>query len=120
MDSAGGESEGDESTSEEVAATRGAPHDVDGTRCAGVLSRSRLKELLPSLPLMYVKAVEVQPDWEPTAVGYLRNDPTIYDCPVYVTTFRGPTYVFLATLPTSLPVSTWVLAGVAIIFQTDD
>ena len=62
----------------------------------------------------------MQPEWEPTAVGYLRNDPAIYDCPVYVTTFRGPTYVFLATLPTSQPVSTWVLAGVAIIFQTDD
>ena len=41
--------------------------------------------------------------------------------PVYVTSFRGPTYVFLATLKTPVePVSTWCLAGVALIMQTDD
>merc|ERR1712070_294278 len=94
--------------------------DLDGTECGGCLLDSRLKELLAPMPLIYVKAVRVQPQWEASAVGYLRHDDSIYDCPVYVTTFRGPTYVVLATLKTMDPVSKWVLAGVALVFQTDD
>ena len=35
---------------------------------------------------VYIKAVQVQPTWEPSAVGYLRPEPTIYNCPVYLTT----------------------------------
>eukprot|EP00937_MAST-01D_sp_MAST-1D-sp2_P002352 g2352.t1 len=97
------------------------PVPVEGTACAGCLCDSRLKELLPPMPLLYLKAVEVQPHWEPSNVGYLRHDPEVYDCPVYHTTFRGPTYVFLATLRAgAAPTSKWVLAGVALIMQTDD
>lgn len=33
---------------------------VTGTPCAGNLVDSRLKELLPALPVVYVKAVPVQ------------------------------------------------------------
>lgn len=33
---------------------------VTGTPCAGNLVDSRLKELLPALPVVYVKAVQVQ------------------------------------------------------------
>jgi len=108
------------SDGDEDAHCPGAPYLVDSVRCAGVLSQSRPKELLPQLPLVYARAVEVQPGWVPTSTGYLRSDPRTYDCPVYATTFRGPTYVFMATLPTSAPVSQWVLGGVAIVFQTDD
>jgi dynein heavy chain len=71
------------------------------------------------MPVIYVKAVPVLPSWEPSAVGYLRRVPTIYECPVYLTSFRGPTYVFLATLKTSDPCSKWVLTGTAILMQTD-
>ena len=84
----------------------------------GYLVDGRLKELTPSLPVVYVRAVAVQPQWEPSAVGYLRHDPTVYECPVYTTQFRGPTYVFLATLKTIEPTSTWVLRGTAIVLQT--
>ena len=35
------------------------------------------------------------------------------------TTCGGPTYVFLATLGTDDPVSKWVLAGVAMVFQDE-
>lgn len=52
-------------------------------------------------------------------VGYIRPDASIYHCPVYTTTFRGPTYVVLATLHTREPVSKWILAGVAVVMQTD-
>ena len=97
----------------------GDPEAVSGVPVAGVLVDSRLKELLPPLPLIYVKAVPVQPTWEPSAVGYLRRVPDIYECPVYLTSFRGPTYVFLATLKTADPCSKWVLTGTAILMQTD-
>jgi dynein heavy chain len=92
------------------------------TMCAGYLLDGKLKELLPALPVVYVRAVSVQETWEPTSVGYLRNDPTLYECPVYSTSHRGHTYVFLATLklkPGQLT-SKWILTGTAILLQEDD
>jgi len=97
----------------------GEPYTVGSTVCAGHITDSRLKQLLPPMPLLYLRAVEVQPMWIPSAVGYLRQDPAVYDCPVYYTTFRGPTYVFLATLKTLDPVHKWTLAGVALILCED-
>lgn len=97
----------------------GDPEMVSGTPVAGTLVDGRLKELLPTLPVVYVKAVAVQPSWEPSAVGYLRRQADIFECPVYITPFRGPTYVFLATLKTVDPCSKWVLTGTAIVMQTD-
>jgi dynein heavy chain len=92
---------------------------VTGVPTAGYLVDSRLKELLPTLPVIYVKAVPVQSTWEPSAVGYLRRLPDIYEAPVYLTSFRGATYVFLATLKTVDPNYKWVLTGTAILLQTD-
>jgi dynein heavy chain len=97
----------------------GEPELVTGTQVAGHLVDGRLKELLPALPVVYVKAVPVQPSWEPSAVGYLRRQSDIYECPVYITSFRGHTYVFLATLKSVDPTSKWVLTGTAILMQTD-
>ena len=97
----------------------GDPEMITGTPCAGVLVDGRLKELLPAMPVIYVKAVAVQSNWEPSAVGYLRRDPQIYECPVYLTSYRGFTYIFLATLRTDQPSSKWVLTGTAILMQTD-
>lgn len=62
----------------------------------------------------------LQSTWEPSAVGYIRHDPKIYEAPVYITSFRGPTYVFLATLKTEDPVSKWTLTGTAVLLQTDE
>jgi len=95
-------------------------YEVSGTKCAGHLMDSRLKQLLTALPVVYVKAVPVQPEWSPEAVGYLRADPTLYECPVYVTGARGPTFVFLATLKTVDPVHKWILAGCALLMQSDE
>lgn len=91
-----------------------------GTPCAGHLTDSRLKQLLTPMPIIYVKAVQVQPDWSPESVGYIRGDDTLYECPVYLTSARGPTFVFLSTLRTKNPVHRWVLAGVALLMQSDD
>jgi dynein heavy chain, axonemal len=39
---------------------------------------------------------------------------------VYTTTFRGPTYVFLATLTSRDPTWKWILAGCALVMLTDE
>ena len=72
------------------------------------------------MPVLYLEAVRVQPTWTPSSVGLLRNDPKVYDCPVYTTTFRGPTFVFLATLTTATAPSKWTLAGAALVMQDDE
>lgn len=107
----------------------GGVYDISGTKCGGALADGRLKELLPLMPVVYAKAVQVGALWEATGVGYLRHMPDIYECPCYFTTFRGPTYVFLATLKTIYedesgnplnPKSKWVLTGTAMVLQTND
>ena len=107
---------------------------ITGVSCQGHLAPSRLKELMSPLPVVYLKAVIVDSAWEASSVGYLRHNDDTYECPVYQTTFRGPTYVFLATMaagpkpqegddPAVLAAdggkSKWVLGGVAIMMQTD-
>ena len=62
--------------------------DVTGVPTQGYLAPSRLKELLPKVPVIYMKAVVVEPQWEPSSVGYMRHNPAVYDTPVYMTTFR--------------------------------
>jgi dynein heavy chain len=96
------------------------PEDVGGVPTQGYLIDSQLKELLPPMPVVYLRAVVVHPEWEPSSVGYLRHNPKIYECPVYVTRFRGPTYVFLATLNCVDDTSRWTLGGVALVMQSDD
>jgi len=93
---------------------------VGSTPCAGHLTESHLKQLLTLMPVIYVKAVQVLPEWSPESVGYLRGDPNLYECPVYLTSARGPTFVFLSTLKTQDPVHRWILAGVALLMQSDD
>lgn len=90
------------------------------TECGGFIMDSRLKELLPPMPVIYVKAVLTKSHWEPSSVGYLQHDPNIYECPVYVTSSRGPTYTFLATLTSKDPTSKWTLAAVALLMQDDE
>merc|ERR1712097_167464 len=41
----------------------------------------------------------------------------VYTCPVYKTCFRGPTYVFDATLRTKYPSDKWVLSGVVMLLE---
>ena len=40
-----------------------------------------------------------------------------YQCPVYKTEQRGPTYVFNAQLKTKSPPARWTLAGVGLIMD---
>ena len=42
-----------------------------------------------------------------------------YQCPIYTTTIRGPTFVFPAPLRTDRPAHVWILAAVALLHQPD-
>jgi dynein heavy chain len=96
-------------------------YNVSGVDCEGMLAESKLKELMPMMPVMYCKAVVNQDDWMPVAVGYLRPEADIYNSPVYLTSARGGTFCTLATLKTEAGRSSkWVLAGVCLLLQNDD
>ena len=110
--------EGARWTTPEEAAEDGPPRIVGVTPTAGWLMVSKLKELLPPLPVMYVKAIVVQPQWLPWVGGYTRFDDSFFECPVYVNQKRGGTYVFLSTMTTKDPIHKWVMTGTAIMMQT--
>ncbi|XP_013396327.1 dynein beta chain, ciliary isoform X2 [Lingula anatina] len=74
---------------------------------AGMIAESRLKELAPPVPVIFIKAIPV--DRQDT-----RN---VYECPVYKTKFRGPTFVWTFNLKTREKANKWVLGGVALLLQ---
>lgn len=66
--------------------------------------------------------------WSDTHTPSILLDPTppplytfihqqAYQCPVYRTEQRGPTYVFTAQLKTKSPPARWVMAGVGLIMD---
>lgn len=78
----------------------------------GYLTDSTLKDLHPRLPIVNVMAVPLE---EKSMVGQ-------YQCPVYVTSMRGPTYVFTANTRMESEESDpnkWILAGVALLMSDD-
>ncbi|XP_054988433.1 dynein axonemal heavy chain 17 [Sorex araneus] len=74
---------------------------------SGVLAEARLKELTPAVPVIFVRAVPVD----------RMDTKNIYECPVYKTRLRGPTYVWTFNLKTKEKAAKWVLAGVALLLQ---
>ena len=78
----------------------------------GYLVDQQLKDLHPEVPIIHVTAIRRETK---QLVG-------IYDCPVYSTTGRGPTFVFTAGLQMESedhPVSKWILAGVAMVLAPE-
>ncbi|XP_078081541.1 dynein axonemal heavy chain 9 [Mustelus asterias] len=73
----------------------------------GIITDARLKELTPTMPVIFIKAIPV--DKQDT-----RN---MYPCPVYKTRLRGPSYVWTFNLKTKEKPSKWVLAGVSLLLQ---
>jgi dynein heavy chain len=70
------------------------------------------KELYPELPVVHVISIN----------RVDQVDAGFYDCPVYVTSMRGPTYVFTAKLKMEseeFDFKTWILAGVAMIMAPE-
>ncbi|KAF7661524.1 hypothetical protein LDENG_00258930 [Lucifuga dentata] len=74
---------------------------------SGVITEARLKELTPAMPVISVRAV-------PNDRQETRN---IYECPLYKTKIRGPTYVWTFSLKTRERSAKWVLAGVALLLS---
>nr|XP_026486610.1 dynein beta chain, ciliary [Vanessa tameamea] len=102
-----------------IADSRSAPRDgayvhgllMEGARWdlhAGIIMDSRLKDLFPPMPVINVRAITQDKQ-------DLRN---MYECPVYKTRTRGPTYVWTFNLKTKDKPSKWTLAGVALLLQT--
>jgi len=70
------------------------------------------KELCPELPVMHVTSIEKN----------LQVTAGFYKCPVYVTTMRGPTFVFTSFLKMEseeFDERLWVLAGVALFMSPE-
>ncbi|KAL0479464.1 dynein heavy chain [Acrasis kona] len=71
------------------------------------LVESKLKELYPKMPIIHIKAMQVE-----------KSDPkSFYDCPVYKIQDRGPDYVFCCKLKTKDPPSKWILGGVSMLLD---
>lgn len=71
----------------------------------GGIVESKLKELFPMMPVVFIKAITQDKQ-------DLRN---MYQCPVYKTRSRGPTYVWTFNLRTRERPAKWTLAGVSIL-----
>ncbi|KAJ8682461.1 hypothetical protein QAD02_018253 [Eretmocerus hayati] len=75
---------------------------------AGIIVESKPKELFPIMPVMNIRAITQDKQ-------DLRN---MYECPVYKTRTRGPTYIWTFNLKTRDKPAKWTLAGVALLLQT--
>ena len=73
----------------------------------GMIAEARLKELSPPMPVMFIKAIPVDRQ-------DVRN---IYECPVYKTKTRGPTFVWTFNLKSKEKPARWILGGVALLLQ---
>jgi dynein heavy chain, axonemal len=71
------------------------------------LEASKPKEMFCPLPVILIK---------PSTVD--RADPSAYDCPVFKTQQRGPTYVFTMQLKSKHDPAKWILAGTAALMDT--
>ncbi|XP_010139453.1 PREDICTED: dynein heavy chain 17, axonemal-like, partial [Buceros rhinoceros silvestris] len=74
---------------------------------SGVIADARLKELTPMMPVLFIKAIPAD----------RLDTKNVYECPVYKTRMRGPTYVWTFNLKTKENTAKWVLAAVALLLQ---
>jgi dynein heavy chain len=71
------------------------------------IATAHLKELFPQMPVIYIKAITQD-----------RQDlKNVYECPLYKTRQRGPTYVWTFNLKTKEKAAKWTLGGVALLLQ---
>lgn len=97
---------------------------------SGIIMESRLKELFPAMPVINIRVSNANctryfcakciytllPNLQAITQDKqdLRN---MYECPVYKTRTRGPTYVWTFNLKSKDKPSKWTLAGVALLLQ---
>ena len=99
---------------------QGARWDIN----TGAIAESKLKELHPAMPIIFIKAVTQD-------ISDKMETRSLYDTPVYKTRQRGqdqgvnvllswctgPTYIWTFSLKTKSKASKWVLAGVGLLLQ---
>ncbi|XP_047143157.1 dynein beta chain, ciliary isoform X1 [Hydra vulgaris] len=73
----------------------------------GMIADSRVKELTPQMPVLFLRAIPVDK----------QDTKNSYECPVYKTRQRGPTYVWNFHLKTKENPAKWILAGVALLLS---
>lgn len=73
----------------------------------GMIGEARLKELAPPMPVIFIKAIPVD----------RQDNRSVYECPVYKTKSRGPTFVWTFNLKSKEKPSKWILGGVALLLQ---
>ena len=73
------------------------------------IAESTPNVLHPAMPVLVVRGV----------IYDSVDKSEIFECPLYVTAQRGPTFTFIATLRTADPINRWVLAGVALLMSDD-
>ncbi|XP_034148435.1 dynein heavy chain 17, axonemal-like [Esox lucius] len=73
----------------------------------GVIADARLKELTPNMPVIFIKAVPVD----------RQETKNMYECPVYKTRMRGPTFIWTFNLKTKEKPAKWVLAAVCLLLS---
>jgi dynein heavy chain len=83
---------------------------MEGARwdsATGLIQESLLKDLTPAMPVIYIKAIPVDK----------RDMKGVYECPVYRTRTRGPTFVWTFNLKTKERQQKWTLAGVCLLCE---
>ncbi|NXF34737.1 DYH17 protein, partial [Nyctibius bracteatus] len=75
---------------------------------SAAIADARLKELTPMMPVIFIRAIP----------GDRMDTKDVYECPVYKTRMRGPTYVWTFNLKTKEKAAKWVLAAVALLLQS--
>lgn len=73
----------------------------------GSIIPSKLKELFPEMPVIYIKAITQDK----------QETKNIYECPLYKTRARGPSFVWTFNLKTKEKPAKWTLGGVALLLQ---
>ncbi|KAK3733203.1 hypothetical protein QZH41_019685, partial [Actinostola sp. cb2023] len=74
----------------------------------GMIADSKLKDLTPAMPVMFIRAIPVDK----------QETKNVYECPLYKTRQRGPTYVWNFFLKTKENPAKWTLAGVALLLSS--
>ncbi|XP_010006976.1 PREDICTED: dynein heavy chain 17, axonemal [Chaetura pelagica] len=74
---------------------------------SGALAEARLKELTYMMPVILIRAIPMD----------RLDTKNIYECPVYKTRMRGPTYVWTFNLKTKDKAAKWILAAAALLLE---
>ncbi|KAI9209879.1 dynein heavy chain and region D6 of dynein motor-domain-containing protein, partial [Polychytrium aggregatum] len=74
-----------------------------------LIQESLMKELTPTMPVIYVKAIPVDK----------KETKGVYECPVYRTRQRGPTFIWTFNLKTKERPQKWILGGVCLLCSAE-